>query len=437
LRDQLLSRTYLQQVMDRYGLFGGGSSWEERTTQMRSRIDLAVSRTDAFRISFTYTDPAVARDVTNALAGLVIGDSTQAAARQSQGTAAMLQQQLSDVSTSLSAKERELADFKALHMGALPDQIASTLSALDAAKSQLSTARGDLAAARDRRSRLEALVARPGAEATPVTVRQLALDILATTGETDLDRKLASQPPIVRLEALRMHRDSLLQRLTDRHPDVQAIEREIATLEAQGAGSMGLEATSTVPLASGDLTTAGLDEAQREVRSHEQRRAEIEGQIAELEVRLASAPGVEKEFLELARERDSLQRAYDDIRGRTMEASLAGGVDIERNAGFKVVDPAVTPQRKSGPSRALFLLGGGIFGLVLALAGGTAHEMVLQPLHGPNELERHVGIPVLGAIPSIDNPKRRARRRRLRAVGAMLIIAAVASVFLLQMMGQG
>lgn len=437
MRDQVLSRTNLQQVMDRFGLFAAGSSWEDRTSSMRDRIDVAVSRTDAFRISFTYTDPKVARDVTNALASLFIGDSAQAAVRQSQGTAALLQQQLSQVSADLGDKEQELADFKALHMGALPDQVSSTLSTLDWAKAQLSGTSADLAAARDRRSRLETLAGRPGVEAPRATVRQLALDMLATTGEAELGGKLASQPPVVRLEALRLRRDSLLQRFTARHPDVQALEQEIAALEAQGAAGGALGPQAAVLPGGSDLAAVQLDEAQREIRSLEGRRSELQGQIAELQGRLGEAPAVEKQFLVLARERDSLQRAYDDIRNRSMDASLAGDVEVDRNAGFKVVDPAVAPQRKSSPSRAYYLLTGGVFGLVLALAGGAAREIVLQPVHTPQELERHVGVPVLGAIPSIDSKGRRARRRRLRAAAALAVVAAVASVFLLRMMGQG
>lgn len=439
LRDTVLSRTRLQNVMDRFGLFAHESSWEKRLSAMRNSIDVTVSRTDAFRISFEHTDPTTARDVTNALAGLFIEDSRLAAARHSQGTTSMLDRELEDLSSRLSSKERELADFKARHMGSLPDQVSGTLSALDSAKQQLSATRAELAGARDRRTRLEGMM-------TPVTTstirasaspaRQVALQLLADTGEADLARKIASQPPAVRLEALRLWRASLLGRFTARHPDVQAVEAEIASLEGQGVDSSTYTADESEAALGADVGTLlsnQLDEAQREIRIHEQRRAELESQIAELEARVVAAPQVEREFLQLDRDRSQLAKAYDDLRGRRMEAGIADGVDVEETTGFQVVDPAVTPQRKSSPRRSYFFLGGGFFGLALALGCGAAREMVFQPLHDAEELERHVGVPVLGAIPEVENSQRRRQRVLLRGLGVGVVVTVLVSVYLLRM----
>lgn len=313
LGDRLLSRAALQPIMDRYGLFPEGASWEERLTEMRDRVGISTSGTHAFRISFTHTEPEVARDVANALVSRFIDDSMRARARQSRDTTSMLAGRLETLTRQLGDTDRQIADFKAAHTGSLPDQLSGTLTALDRAR-------------------------------------------------------------------------------------------------------------------------ARLDRANRGVRVPEPRRSELRARIEELENRLSAAPEVERQILELQRDRDILSRAYEQVRSRWVEASLAGSPEIGEAPGFEVLDPAVTPQRTSSPRRMHYFLGGGLLGLVLVLAGGMAREMILQPVHDAEELERYTGVPVLGSIPAIDDSRRRKRRVLVRAVGIVLAVVAITGVFVAQML---
>lgn len=437
LREQVLSRTRLQDVMARYALFADQSSWELRLSEMRDRIDVSVTRTDAFRISFTYTDPILARDVTNTLAQLFIGDSRSAMVRQSEGTSSLLDQRMSTVGADLSVKEDELASFKARHRGSLPEEISDTVSALDFAKSQLNTTTADLAAARDRLGRLERLAVVPtdvGGDSP--TARQLARQLLATGG-ADLEERIASQPTVVRLEARRLQRASLLQTVTERHPDVRFLDMEIAGLEGQLANQLadptGAGAATAVAGTS-DLLDLQLDDARRQITLLEQRRSDLQNEIAGYQQRIAAAPGVEQELRDLERQYDSLENEFRELRTRRMEASLAGNLDSDPSGGFKVLDPAVAPERKSSPARTFFLLAGAVAGLGLAVGSAFAYEMIVQPLHTVSELERHLGVPVLSAIPAIPGRSRRRRRLFTRLAAAVVVIAAVAGVFFLRLL---
>jgi polysaccharide chain length determinant protein (PEP-CTERM system associated) len=435
LREQVLSRTRLQDVMDRFGLFNDQSSWEQRLSEMRDRISISVTRTDSFRISFTHTDPIVARDVTNSLAQLFIEDSRAAMARQSQGTASLIDDRMREVAADLAIKEDALARFKAEHRGSLPEEVSATVNSLDWSKTQLSTTRADLTAARNRLSRLQRLTALPtDAPGESPSARQLARSLLATSG-SDLEDRLATQPTAIRLAARRLQRESLLKQLTPRHPDVRFLDMEIAALEAQLGTEDAYPADSTAGVVgSSDLLGQQLDDGRREISLLEQKRNELQTQISGFESRIAAAPSVEQELRDVERDYDALSTEYRDLRTRRMEANLAGTLEREQTGGFKVVDPAVAPERKSSPARAFFFLAGAVIAGALAAGSAFAYEMIVQPVHLVADLERFIGVPVLTRIPSIPSPARRRRRLATRALAIVVVAVAATSVFVLRLL---
>lgn len=426
LRERVLSRTNLQQVMDRFGLDTDAPSWELRLQAMSDRIDIGVTRSDAFTISFKHGDPDTARDVTNALAQLFIDDSHGAMVRQSQDTSALLDQRLRDVGAELQSREQEIAEFKALNRGSLPDQVAATLSAHDYAESQLAVTISDLAAARERRGQLERLAAPAATAVSSPGARQLAQQLLNGGGTQNLEERLATQPAAVRLEVRRLQREALLQRYTPLHPDVQMLDMEIRALEA-GVTNGAMPGSEGVAIVATDQLLAGqLESAQREVSTLETRRAELQRQIADYETRLAAAPQAERQLRDMERQYDGLAAEYRELRGRNMDATLtAGTVDNGNEGGFKVLDPAVTPQRKSAPQRSLFFIAGAVIGLALAYGAAFAYEIIAQPLHGAAEIERHLGVPVLSVIPVVAASSGSWRERLLWSV--VVVLGAIAA----------
>lgn len=424
LRERVLSRTNLQLVMDRFGLDTDSSSWELRLQAMSDRITTSVTRSDAFTISFVHGDPAIARDVTNALAQLFIDDSQGAMMRQSQDTTTLLDQRLRDVAAELQTREQQIAEFKSLNRGSLPDQVTATLSALEFAKSQLTVTVADLAAARERRTQLERLAAPAATAASSPGARQLAQRLLAAGGAQTIEERLATQPAAVRLEVRRLQRESMLQRYTAMHPDVTALDMEILALESS-AGTVA-SSDGALPLGGDQVLIEQLDSARREITTFETRRSDLQRQVAELDVRLAEAPRAEQELRDLERQYDGLSAEYRELRDRSMDATLAAGtMDATGDGGFKVLDPAVTPERKSGPQRSLFFVAGALIGLALAYGAALAYEVIVQPVHAASELERHLGLPVLSVIPAVSVGSRTWRSLLLRSMAVVLGVVAV------------
>lgn len=86
------------------------------------------------------------------------------------------------------------------------------------------------------------------------------------------------------------------------------------------------------------------------------------------------------------------------ISGAAATAFVAWVKDQRTTLTASVVGTAVAPTSPSSPSRALWLLVGGLVGLLVGLAAAAARQRADHSIHSPAELEELAGAPVLGAI---------------------------------------
>ena len=445
LEEQILSRTALEEIMLRFDLYADGAAagpWESRLDAMRKHVVTEVSREDGFRVSFTHENPVTAMEVTNALADLFIQQNTAAKDRQVEDTTDLLGAQVEETRRELDRREHEIADLKTANMGKLPEQLQSNLGAVERLQTQLSANFSALTAARRDQSRLRNLVSMEGAIVTEISARERARQVLSTGAGEDLEQRLASEPTIVRLEAVKLQREALLSQLTSKHPDVRLLEMTIAALQ-QRVLSGEKEIDLPVSVASGDSSAAtGTGEtlaqqvaaADLHVRILTRERDDLESQVALYEARIMESPGVEQTLNELQRGYDSLSKIYVDLLDRSMEAKLAS--DLERrnpSSWFRVVDPAIVPEMPASPYRVLYLAGGLIAGLGLGALGGLCRELLLQPMNSADEVERFAGIPVLSAIPEIDNPAARRRRISRLFVSSTAVVVVLLGVLALRL----
>lgn len=439
IRDQVMSRSRLTRVMEEFDL-GGTGAWEDQVKGLRASIDVTTTRDEAFRISYTDTDPVRAMRMTNRLAELFIEDSSQSRDRQAQSTVSVLDSQLASLRTQLDAKERAISEFKTANMGRLPEQTSSNLAGLTRMEDQLAANRIALSAARDRELRLRQMLEQPGtAEAG---VQEIARQLVARGATPDEMRMaLAGQPLDVRLEVLRLQRDALLGQVTSRHPDVAMLNREIARLEervARGDQPPVPQGGTAEPL---DASTALLQDQIAAVRSEiarlERQRRSLERDIGEYQSRVEEAPRVEREHSELMRDYQSLKERYEELLAKRLDAQLSDSVDREAESPFRVVDPAVVPEVKSGPSRRTAALTGLLAGLMLALGGALARELIWQPIHTSEDIEEGLGLPVLSNVPRISHPRAEWHRVLLRGAVAVVVVGVLATVVVLHYVLRG
>ncbi len=95
---------------------------------------------------------------------------------------------------------------------------------------------------------------------------------------------------------------------------------------------------------------------------------------------------------------DTNRALYDGLLQRFKEIGVAGGVGVNNIA---IVDTADVPQRPSSPKLLLNLAIALLAGLGLGALAAFALEQMDEAIADPGEVERRLGLPLLGSVPKI------------------------------------
>lgn len=100
----------------------------------------------------------------------------------------------------------------------------------------------------------------------------------------------------------------------------------------------------------------------------------------------------------LQRDADTNRGFYDALLARYKEIGIAGGVGVNN---VSIVDPADLPQRPSSPRLVLNMLLALIIGCALGGIAAFLLEQADEAISDPTEVERMVGLPLLGSVPKL------------------------------------
>lgn len=96
---------------------------------------------------------------------------------------------------------------------------------------------------------------------------------------------------------------------------------------------------------------------------------------------------------------DTNRALYDGLLQRFKEIGVAGGVGVNN---ISVVDPADTPQKPSSPRLLINLAVSLLAGLGLGALAAFALEQIDEAIADPAEVERRLGLPLLGSVPKVE-----------------------------------
>lgn len=99
----------------------------------------------------------------------------------------------------------------------------------------------------------------------------------------------------------------------------------------------------------------------------------------------------------LAREASSNQQLYDMVLKRTKEASLAGGAET---MNVHVIEEAMVPKVPVAPRKSRNVLLAVVAGLVVGIGLAFFLEYYDTSLRTPEDVERFLGLPTLGVVPT-------------------------------------
>jgi polysaccharide chain length determinant protein (PEP-CTERM system associated) len=186
------------------------------------------------------------------------------------------------------------------------------------------------------------------------------------------------------------------QGLTDQHPDVITMTRQIATLRERAAADNGQSGTQNPAYTS---LVSMRSQRLANVQALASRGAALRAEISSIMTSQSQEPGVSAEAQRISRDYEVLRTQYEELLQDREQLRLRGQVESERSAiQFEVVDPPSTPRSPAAPNRPLLLVGV----LLLGLGAGAGSAFALSKLGSTfataSQLERTFDLPVIGTI---------------------------------------
>jgi polysaccharide chain length determinant protein (PEP-CTERM system associated) len=421
----ILSRSSLVGLIEKHGLYADfRARWpiDLVVEQMRKDITLDVRRgsqpgreetTSAFAVSYRGRDPRKVAFVTNDLLAMYIDEDLRMREQQAQSTAEFLSTQLEqELRKKLDGQERKVRDFKEKFLGELPQQQEANLAALERLNGQLLLNAEKQVRLREHRSFLE---------------RELA--------ETSGGLQSASPEVLsLRIATLKRQLAELRKRFTDKYPDVVQLNREIGRLEGLLARSRRgpLDSESLAAATAGTTEGGSMDYAAAmqqvtgELRGLEAEEKNLREAFAQYQARVENTPKREEELQGLLRDYETTQEVYRSLLKRYEEARLSQHLeDLQKGEQFKILDPALVPQRPAAPKRPRLLLV--CLALALGVAGGAVFLMdrLDTSFHSVDQLRAAYRVPVLVSIHRILTPADRREQRRRLVLGAASGVATI------------
>lgn len=414
MNQEVLSRTRLEGIIKDLDLYKelrvSGMPMESIVDTMRRKVKVQVYPSDnAFRISYEGMAPPVVQQVTARLAALYIDENLRIREEHASGTTEFLEAELEKVRKQLGEQETKIQTFKQRYMGELPEQRDANMHALEGYRQQLQTTSSALSATMERKLILDRQVADAQAFRPPLP---------GPGGAPG-----AALSPAARLRQLETELSDLRSRYTDNHPDVTQTLNQINRLRAElraGRGD-GVTAGPVAPeLAQAVAQTAG------EVRRLQEEEARLKQAIEAYQQRVENAFVREQELKEITRDYDVTRDKYQRLLDKKLEAQLSQSLERRQKAErFRVLDPASRPQAPLKPNRPVLLAAGSALSLALAIAIPILLWQLDSSYRSAEELVG-TGITVLAAIPQVETPEVRQRRRVYRLTVVAASVAALA-----------
>jgi len=413
---QLLSRTVLERTA-RLEHLDQNKSIESAINDIRNSVSVALpdsitpssatgsnapdklspdqkAQLDTYQVSVLDDTPEDAQRIANRLVQVFVEENSRSREVRAQDTSQFIDTQLQASSTRLNALEARLRTMKESFMGRLPEQTNANLAMVSAMQRQLESNATTLHAEQDRLSMIERQI--EGLQ------QQQASDSAAVGTKGG-----AADTPSVRVQTLRRELADAQLNYTNKHPEVVRLKDELATAEKEAAAERARPAEDRAAAlnATPEYRQLQKDREVSKMRIAELQRQQkdINGQVAQYQTRVESAPRVEQQMVSLQREYDLERGTYSDLSGKKQTALL--DEELQRKQGseqFSVLVPAGLPSEPFKPKPLRVMLMDVAAGFVLGGGLAFGREYLDRSVHDARGLRDEFELPVLAEIPRIE-----------------------------------
>jgi len=340
--------------------------------------------TDVIEIHVEDRDPQLARDIANSVAENYILWNQNYNRASAESASLFLEQQLATVKKELTQAEEQTEHYKR----------SKGISDLDEETRQQIEVLG----------KLEGELASADAEAQAASARSQIMEEKLSEQERFRLRDSTEKPnPIVEelqteLARLEGQRAGLLEEYTAESHSVRAVDAQIDNLKQQLSQQLKTVLASTTratsPVHDQLLTDAARNRAT--AVAARKRVAALGRILGPAEAKLSDMPSKEKELTRLVRAQNVADRVYTLLLEKYHEVRVA---EAMRLSSARLVESAVIPEFPIKPRKKLNIALACIFGLILGVMLASLVEYLDDTIKDPDEVDKLLGIPVLGTVP--------------------------------------
>jgi len=414
ISQQILSRTNLESIINQFGLFQDAKNMypEDKINNMRERVIVTQTSsryqsTEAFAISFTGPDPEIVMKVANQLASFFMDENLKARELQAVGTSDFLESELEKIKIKLEDREKEIAAYRAKHMGGLPGELDANLRTLDRLQLQYSD---DLNTLRDTQNDVALLK-------TQISrLKEMARGGLTTLqSDGTIAGAIVRSPLEQQYELEKRQLDEFLIKYTVQHPEVIKLKKSVADLKIKlekekqerisgdkGSSDTREQSSNNAILFQHEFT---LRQMENEINNLKANIQQIKETMQVYQKRVEDTPKREQELQSIQRDYNNIKESYNSLLARRLEAELAVNMEKkQKGEQFRILDYARLPKKPISPDvRKLLMLS---LALGLGIGGGTAFllEFLNPALRREEQIETEIGLPILASIPPLEKP---------------------------------
>lgn len=415
IQEEVVSRPRLEQIARDLNLADGKGSdggVERAARQMEKNLDITVKKAGGddspiigYQITYIANNPQIAQAVVAKIAGLFIEENASWSSQQAQSTHAFLSDQVAKAKSALDAQQQKIEEFKAAHLGTLPEQEASNLTLI----SQYQTMLQANSEAIDRASQ-----------------QKVYLQSLLNANDAGAKGTPAPAPTPLELQLQKAKDDLAAAReiYTDSFPDVVALKEEVASLEqqvrSQPKGRNPAIAT-TGPTMMQQLESQLLA-VDQEIKDRSQRQTTLEAELKGLQAQVQVVPEVQGQYEALTQAYNEMEKTYESLLEKQQSAGMVAELQQHHDSGgFHVIDPPTLPAGASGPNLVIVDAAGLACGILLGLILGVVVDLTDATIHNADDLEKYLDLPMIVSLPNFEREltrRKKDERRRPSAVAS-------------------
>jgi len=373
-----------------------------------------AGRDNLYTLAYKDASPDRAKRVVQSLVSIFVESSLGATRKDSDAAKKFIEEQIKTYVAKLEEAEARLKEFRLRNIELQGTDGQDMSGKVAGIATQLNQAKLELREAEKARDSAKRQIEAEKSQSSNITSRSILQESAINISTPQID---------ARISALKQNLDGLLQRFTERHPDVVNARRLVKDLEDQKTKEMAelrkvAMANPVAPVAPSQSLVA--QELGRMLAASEVQVAALGARVSEYETRLAraretlkTAPQIESEFAQLNRDYGIHKRNYENLVARRESASLSG--ELEGSAGavdFRLIDPPRASNKPVAPNRLLLLP----VALLASIGGGLGIAFLLSQFRAvffdARAVRNTVALPILGVVTLVLSDSARTRESR-------------------------